>query len=396
MDLNELLELRKNKKAELETILSNGEKEERKLNEVEDNQILQITKDIENIDKEIEEKRTGNTVKNNKIIMEENFSLIKAIRNLVEGRNFDEATIKYMEIGKKEFANAGLSYRGQLALPMEYRSEIVAQTSNQGNEIVREDKWNLLGALRNNLVMAKAGAQIINGLVGDVSIPVYAGSNVNWASETGAAADGGGAFSEVTMSPKRLTAYIDVSKQFLIQDSIAANQLLLTDLSNAIQEKLEQTIFGTASGNTTTPAGLFYNPSLVYSGTSDWANIVKMESTVAGNNALTGNLAYIFHPSTLGTLKTTAKTANTASFIAENTLVNGYPFYTSAALPTCADGKYAIFGNFNDYIIGNWGGLDITVDQFTQAVNGKVRIIVNTYWDAKPRRTVSFAKAGLK
>ena len=55
----------------------------------------------------------------------------------------------------------------------------------------------------------------MTGLVGNVSIPKYSGSNVTWETEVGAASDGAGTFSEVELSPKRLTAYIDVSKQLL-------------------------------------------------------------------------------------------------------------------------------------------------------------------------------------
>ena len=48
----------------------------------------------------------------------------------------------------------------------------------------------------------------MTGLIGNVSIPVYSGSNVGWAGEVAAATDGAGKFSEVNLEPKRLTAYI--------------------------------------------------------------------------------------------------------------------------------------------------------------------------------------------
>ena len=65
--------------------------------------------------------------------------------------------------------------------------------------------------------MAQAGATYMSGLVGNLSIPVYSGSNVGWAGEVDAATDGAGKFSEVNLEPKRLTAFIDISKQFLIK-----------------------------------------------------------------------------------------------------------------------------------------------------------------------------------
>ena len=105
--------------------------------------------------------------------------------------------------------------------------------------------------------MVKAGASYMTGLVGNVSIPVFSGSNVAWAGEVTGAADGAGSFSEVVLEPKRLTAYVDVSKQFLLQDSNDAEAMLKRDIVNAISEKLEQTILGNTAGSTTQPAGLF-------------------------------------------------------------------------------------------------------------------------------------------
>ena len=80
----------------------------------------------------------------------------------------------------------------------------------------------------------------MTGLVGNVSIPVYSGSNVAWAGEVAGATDGAGSFTEVNLEPKRITAYYDVSKQFLNQDSNSAEVLLRNDIVKALSEKLEK------------------------------------------------------------------------------------------------------------------------------------------------------------
>ena len=46
--------------------------------------------------------------------------------------------------------------------------------------------------------------------------------------------------------------------------------------------------------------------------------------------------------------------------------------------------------DFNDLVIGSWSGVDILVDPYSQSINGKVRIVVSAYFDAKPRRATSF------
>lgn len=401
MDYTQLIETRKNKVQELENIVNAGKAEQRKLSAVENSALENVKKELENLDKEIEQKRNN---KNNTIIiknnrMENRFSLLKSIRNIVEGRNYDDTTLAILEAGKKDMAAAGLSYRGQLAIPYEYRAAIVAGTDNSGQDAIAEDKFDMIGPLRANLVALKAGGTLLTGLVGDVSIPTYAGSSALWKGETDAATDGAGATGEITMSPKRLTTYIDISKQFLVQDSVGAEALLMKDLNDAIMAKLEATIFG-ITGSTTIPSGFYYSPTYNASatGATSFTKVVALESAIDTSNALTGNLAYITHPTLKGKHKVTSKDTGSGLFIQDGNTANGYPVYVTSHMSSSllTDHYGIIFGNWADLLVGSWGAIDLTVDPYTQAVNGKVRIIVNSYWDVAKRRTASFSIGALK
>jgi HK97 family phage major capsid protein len=275
-------------------------------------------------------------------------------------------------------------------LPIEERATISATVATTGQEIVAEDKLGILEPLRANLVMVQAGATYLSGLTGSVSIPAYSGSNVGWAGETAAASDGAGAFSEVNLEPKRLTAYIDVAKQFLIQESLSAEEMLKRDIVNAISSKLEATILGSAAGSTSQPAGLLNG---VVAGTVavTFTDLVNMETALESAN-VSGNKTFIVSPSAKGVLKTTLKDSNVAGHLMEGDEVNGYKTLSTSSVSP----KGVIFGCFEDYVIGQWGGIDLTVDPYTQAANGKVRLVINAYFDAKPRRTESFQKAILK
>ena len=68
----------------------------------------------------------------------------------------------------------------------------------------------------------------------------------------------------------------------------------------------------------------------------------------------------------------------------ENGEVNGIKVLCTSA------SKGVVLGNFNEYVIAQWGAIDLTIDPYSQAVNGKVRIIINAYFDAKPRRSEAF------
>ena len=88
-----------------------------------------------------------------------------------------------------------------------------------------------------------------------------------------------------------------------------------------------------------------------------------------------------------------------------NNILNGYKVLSAGNVATGLDtsatstpntsGYGALFGNFADMIIANWGNLDITVDNLTQATKGAVRLVLNSYWNYGVTRSGSFKTAAL-
>ena len=386
MDSLTLIDKREQLKKKAEDLISIAEKELRKLTHEENDELNSIKKEIADLDNEIKNIENRNT-KTNKVMAK--FSLLKAINDVANNRQLDERAQEVVSNGIAEMRKAGQSFTGQIVLPMEMRSDIQATVTTAGQENVAEDKLGILEPLRANLVLVNAGASYMTGLIGDVSIPVYSGSNVGWAGEVSTASDGAGTFSEVTLSPKRLTAYIDVSKQFLIQDSNSAEEMLKRDIVAAISNKLEATILGSEAGSNTQPAGLF-NGVVADSTAVTYKDIVNMEAELEDANVM-GNIKFIVSPSAKADLKTTEK-GNTDNFLMEGNELNGYPVMCTSAVT----GKGVIMANWSDLVIGQWGGIDLVVDPYTQAANGKVRLVINAYFDAKPRRTEAFVKKILK
>lgn len=386
MDSLTLIDKREQLKKKAEDLISIAEKELRKLTHKENDELNSIKKEIADLDNEIKNIENRNT-KTNKVMAK--FSLLKAINDVANNRQLDERAQEVVSNGIAEMRKAGQSFTGQIVLPMEMRSDIQATVATAGQENVAEDKLGILEPLRANLVLVNAGASYMTGLIGDVSIPVYSGSNVGWAGEVSTASDGAGTFSEVTLSPKRLTAYIDVSKQFLIQDSNSAEEMLKRDIVAAISNKLEATILGSEAGSNTQPAGLF-NGVVADSTAVTYKDIVNMEAELEDANVM-GNIKFIVSPSAKADLKTTEK-GNTDNFLMEGNELNGYPVMCTSAVT----GKGVIMANWSDLVIGQWGGIDLVVDPYTQAANGKVRLVINAYFDAKPRRAEAFVKKILK
>ena len=391
MNSVELLDKKEQLQLKAQNIINQGKHESRKLTTDEEREYNDLCKQIADIDNEIRD--LGNKLNNKKEVRKmEKFSLLKAIRAIANNQTLDERSQEVVNTGIEEMRKSGQSYSGQIILPVEERAAIVAGTATNGKEVVAEDKLNILAPLRDKLVLSAAGANFMTGLVGNVSIPTYSGANVGWGAETAAASDGAGTFGEVELSPKRLTAYIDISKQFLIQDSASAEALIRKDIVDAISNKLESTILGNVAGSATQPAGLLNG---VTADTTDvtFADILNMEKTLEKKNVY-GDIKFIVSPDAKYILRNTAVGGTKSDFkmIMSDGEIDGIPTLCTNAVAS----KGTILGNFNDLVIGQWGGIDLTVDPYTQAANGKIRLVVNAYFDAKAQRADSFVKKVLK
>lgn len=318
------------------------------------------------------------------------FRLLKAIRDIANNREMDEAAKSVCERGANEMRKAGVSYAGQIQLPVEEtRADI---TIGNDNAIVGTDIVGIIAPLRAKNVLIGAGARFLSGLVGDVQLPVMGAGNVAWEGETAAAPDAGYTFAAVKLSPKRLTAYVDVSKQFLNQDSVSAEMLIREDLVNAINSKLEQTILGAEAGSTTQPAGIFYNGGAALSDLTNYKSVAKLESKVDAANTF-GEKKYIIGLGAKAILRTTGKGANGGdSMILANGEIDGTPAFATS---NTGDLNVA-YGDWSMLAIGQWGGIDLITDPYTVAKDGKVRLVVNAYFDAKVLVPTAIAVAKVK
>ena len=340
--------------------------------------------DVEGEDKE-EETRSARTHKHINIntMKEERFSLLKAIRNVAENRQLDNVTAAVCNEGMKEMRAAGLNTVGQIYIPtMETRAAV--SVASEGVDVVATDLYDIIEPLRAKNVLVQAGAKFYTGLTNSAQIPVMTGSNVNWAGETAAATDGNVLFNNVTLTPKRLTAYVDISKMLLAQDSIGVENAIRQDLINAINSKLENTILGKGAKSATSPAGIFNGktPTKV----TDFEGLVGLEAKVEEANVL-GGISYIASPSARASFRNMMKgSRGTAQLAYVDGALDGTPVYSTSNV----EAKTFVVGDFSNLAIGSWGGLDIVVDNYTQAVNGMIRLVVNAYFDAALIRPEAF------
>ena len=134
MNSVELLDKKNQLKIKADSILSGAERESRKLNEEEQSQFEALKNEIKDVENEIRDL----TSKLNKEITKrsmENFSLLKAINDVANNRQLDERSQEVVNNCMAEMRKAGLSYSGQIVLPIENRN-IQATVEGNGQEIV--------------------------------------------------------------------------------------------------------------------------------------------------------------------------------------------------------------------------------------------------------------------
>ena len=323
---------------------------------------------------------------------EERVSLLGMIDKVVNNRSFTEAEENLINRGKALNAAQGQNKigSGQIQIPLEERAAFTVGTDH--NDMVATDLQTILDPLRAQNVLAKAGAKFLTGLRGDIQYPVLTAASVGWVAENGTAADGAGTISSKTISPKRLSAYIDISKQFLVQDSASCEQAIMRDLVNAINDKLEATILGNESDDPN-HFSLFYNqtPTAI----SAFGDLCDLEATVEDANIF-GKMSYLVSPKAKAGLR--KMTQKATKLVLEGSDIEGTPVYSStnvgkgvgSGTPFVQSGNL-IYGDFTNLIIGQWGGLDLVIDPYTQARDNKIRVVVNALFGVGVLRPQAFA-----
>ena len=327
------------------------------------------------------------------------FSLLRAIRAHANptDRSAQKAAAFELEAAAAASDAMGVEAQG-IMIPADVLRSWKVRDMNTSDDagIIADDfrGGDFIDVLRNASSVMQAGATMLTGLSGNVKIPKKtAASSAGWiSSEGGASAESEPTVGQVTMAPKVLGAHTDITRLMMQQSSLDVEALVRNDLTSSIALAIDLGALA-GSGSSGQPTGV-QNTSGINTPTNfagvnpTFAEVVAMETAVAEDNALQGNLAYILPASMYGALKTTAKDAGSGQFVvAPDGSMNGYNAIVSNQV-TAGD---LYFGNFADLLIGMYGGLDIVVDPYTASSSGTVRIVALQTVDVAVRHAVSFA-----
>ena len=337
------------------------------------------------------------------------FSFVRAINALANpGDRRAQEAAKF----EREASDAFATKMGRAAqgfyVPVEVQKrDLLVGTATAGGDTVATQllATNFIDLLRNKMAMTGLGAQFLTGLVGQIAIPRQtSGATAYWVAENGAPTESQQAFDQVTMTPRTLGAFTDISRKLLLQSSIAVEGFVRNDITTVIALAIDLAAIN-GSGASNQPTGILNTAGIgsVAGGTNGlaptWAHIIALETAVAVANANIGNMGYLTNAQVRGKLLATEKATNTGAFVwADNNTLRGYKTEVSQQVPSnltkgSASGicSAILFGNWADLIIGQWGSLDLMVDPYTGSTAGTVRVVALQDVDIAVRHAESFA-----
>lgn len=422
MNLKTLLEIRGMKLKEADAIFSKAAGERRDINSAEAQAIGVIHAEVCDLNAKIEARQGqdvllakaaadaggGEQRKRLSPIMGEReakrYSITRALGLLANAQGLDglEREVSDEEAKRQGRSTGGIFVPTEVFAGAERRTNQV-QVASDGGYLVGQDiaTDELIPLLRNQSNVLALGARTLTGLKNDVSIPrVTAGSTAYWLSESGSTTATSATFGQVQMKPRRLSALVKYSKQFLAQSSVSVDQFVTGDIMAGFAVELDRAAINGAGANE--PLGILNMASgdratsVTFGAAATWAKVVSFETNVSTANALGlpgGAYAYLTTPATKGVWKAAAKVANQAFFLWENgDIVNGYAGRATNQFPSSGTLNQVIYGQFSQVLFGEWGGgAEILVNPFTDDATGLVRISVNKLVDIVVRQGKAFA-----
>ena len=288
----------------------------------------------------------------------------------------------------------------------------VVGTFGDGGALVGTDRLDaqFIDLIRNRSAFLNSGLTMLSGLEGNVEIPKkLSSSQYYFVGENADVPNSKLTFGLVNMIPRTIGVRVPISRRMMLQSSPDIDNLVRLDMAESVALGMDSTIgYGTGSNgqplgiiNTTGigsvtltngktkpfPVSLGGAPTSLVCG--EWDNYVDLETELAIDNLDDGSMRYIMNSVVKGALKQTlrASAAGSDYIMTDAGQVNGYPVTVSNQMQL----NDVLFGNFADCVVGMWSGLDLIVDQVTQAASGQTILNVHQDFDVAVRRPQSFA-----
>ncbi|ECR0053886.1 major capsid protein [Salmonella enterica] len=307
---------------------------------------------------------------NKEQIMEKTFDLNNVIRSLVDGEALGANEAEFSAMAATATMQRGRAARGgSVFVPAAAMRAAAAGNTKADLTAITDEKLmteSYIEMLMPESVLGRLGVTVLSGLNSPIAVPKMTASSVEafgFVDENGSAPESKATFSNVKLSPKTFAGGNPISRQSL--KTVPGIATLITDhINKAVRIKLEQLILSDKE-NARGPAGLV--KQLVDGGRVEkkaafsYKDFLKEIAKLTDAGVPAQAIKFAMSGATAAELESTLKDNGVSGYIIENGKLAGYEVVTSGVIPA----DHIVLGDFSGITIGEWGGLELDMDDTT-------------------------------
>lgn len=307
---------------------------------------------------------------NKEQIMEKTFDLNNVIRSLVDGDVLGAHEAEYSAMAAGAAMQRGRAARGGSVFVPAAALRAAADGNTKATLTAVTDEKLLtesyIEMLMPQSVLGRLGVTVLSGLNSPIAVPKMTASSVDafgFVDENGAAPESKAEFANVKMAPKTFAGGNPISRSSI--KTVPGIATLITDhINKAVRIKLEQLILSDKD-NTRGPKGLV--KQLVDGGrvtkkaAFSYKDFLKEIAALTDAGVPAQAIKFAMSGATAAELESTLKDNGVSGYIIENGKLAGYDVVTSGVIPA----DHIVLGDFSGITIGEWGGLELDMDDTT-------------------------------
>lgn len=304
--------------------------------------------------------------------MEKTFDLNNVIRSLVDGAALGANEAEYSAMAAGAAMQRGRAARGgSVFVPAAAMRAAAAGNTKADLTAITDEKLlteSYVEMLLPQSVLGRLGVTVLSGLNAPIAVPKMTASSVDafgFVDENGAAPESKAQFENVKMAPKTFAGGNPISRQSL--KTVPNIATLITDhINKAVRIKLEQLILSDKA-NDRGPKGLIkqlVDASRVEKKAAfSYKDFLKEIAKLTDAGVPAQAIKFAMSGATAAELESTPKSdrGDAQGFILENGKIAGYDVVTSGVIPA----DHIVLGDFSGIMIGEWGGLELDMDDTT-------------------------------
>ncbi|EHS5998555.1 TPA: major capsid protein [Escherichia coli] len=312
--------------------------------------------------------RNNEQIKDSK--MEKTFDLNNVIRSLVDGEALGANEAEYSAMAATATMQRGRAARGgSVFVPAAAMRAAAAGNTKADLTAITDEKLmteSYIEMLMPESVLGRLGVTVYSGLNSPTAIPKMTKSSVDafgFVDENGSAPESKAEFSNVKLSPKTFAGGNPISRQSI--KTVPGIATLITDhINQAVRIKLEQLILSDKD-NERGPAGLVKQlvdaSRVTKKAAFSFKDFLKEIAALTDAGVPAQAIKFAMSGATAAELESTLKDNGVSGYIIENGKLAGYEVVTSGVIPA----DHIVLGDFSGITIGEWGGLELDMDDTT-------------------------------